>query len=72
MELDYFRIYDSVLNDSEIVNSSKEFTKYQYFLPYDIAFYMISKSTEIETIEERTYDLSTGAIYEVNGDLVLE
>jgi len=57
MEIDFIRMYDSVLELPEIIEGSLPITKYKYKLPYDLAFFMISKSNEVETVEERTYDL---------------
>lgn len=70
-ELDYFRVYDKVLSQPELVNESRSINRYKTKLPYDIAFFMISKSSEIESLEERTYDLWEKIVYEVSGDLIL-
>ena len=70
-ELDYFRVYDKVLDNNEIIEASKPVNEYTTRLPYDIAYFLISKSNDIETIAERTYDLGDGIIYEVEWDLML-
>ena len=72
MEIDFIRMYDSVLELPEIIEGSLPITKYKYKLPYDLAFFMISKSNEVETVEERTYDLGDWIIYEVAWDLILD
>lgn len=72
MELDFVRIYNTTLNIQQIEEGSKAVNEYKYLLPYDIGFYMISKSSEVESVEERTYDLWVWKIHEVTGDLILQ
>lgn len=73
MEIDFIKFYDNQLKASEISNLYNSDTgKNSYRLPYDISFYMISKDADLETIEERTYDVWVWIIKEVDWDLILE
>jgi len=72
MKLDYLRIYDDVLSDTQIQLMSNPTSEFKYRLPHDIWLYILSKNSDIETLDERTYDLWEWIVREIDWDLYLD
>lgn len=72
MKLDYVRIYDDVLSQSQVALLSNPTAQYMYRLPHDIGLYILSKNSDVDSLEERTYDLGEGIVREVDWDLYLD
>lgn len=70
--IDFFRVYHSILSDSEVRAFGKPDQKSDINIPHDIALYAISKNDTSDSVEERTYDLGEGIVREVDGDLYLD
>lgn len=78
MIIDYINLYNdfwtkekATLYNDKYINSNYP-SKNSYLLPYDLWLHIISKDSNLDSLNQRTYDVWTNTIKEVDWDLILE